>query len=135
MRALEEADPTLETPELTDAFERVDPVSVDRAILERASEVYVTPLDAEWADLGSWDSLGRVLEAEGDAVDAEGFVAIDGSDVLALESGDTVVASPDAHVSLIGVEDLVVAAYGDRILVAAREEAGRVRDVVDRLDE
>jgi mannose-1-phosphate guanylyltransferase len=46
-----------------------------------------------------------------------------------------VIATDDAHVSVVGAEDLVVAAYDDRVLVVPKDEAQRVREVVDRLRE
>lgn len=45
-----------------------------------------------------------------------------------------VAVETDGHVSAVGVSDLVVAAYGDRALVAPKREAQRVREVVARLD-
>ncbi|SEW04002.1 mannose-1-phosphate guanylyltransferase [Natrinema salifodinae] len=119
----------LEAGEPERGFDAVDAVSVDYAIMERATDVYVTPLSVGWDDLGIWDAVGRVRAA--DDADNEAVAG----EVLSLEAADNVIAAPDAHVSLIEVEDLIVAAYDDRILVAPREASQRVRDVVDRLRE
>jgi mannose-1-phosphate guanylyltransferase len=109
-----------------EAFDAVDPTSVDYAVMEGADDAYVVPADFEWDDLGAWDALDRVR-----AADANGNVVV--GDALALEATDNVVAT-DGHVSLVGVSDLVVAAYGDRTLVAPKADAQRVRDVVAKLD-
>jgi len=108
-------------------FAAVDQVSVDRAILEDPADVYVVPAAFEWDDLGSWDAVGRVLpsDADGNAVLGEG---------LAIDATDCVLAS-DGHVSVVGVDGLVVASYGDRTLVVPREGSQRVREVVDALSE
>lgn len=108
-------------------FDAVDPVSVDRAILEDATDVFVVPAAFEWDDLGSWDAVGRVLEtdSDGNAVLGAG---------LAIDASDCVLAS-DGHVAVVGVDGLVVASYGDRTLVVPREESQRVREVVDALPE
>jgi mannose-1-phosphate guanylyltransferase len=106
-------------------FAAVDPTSVDTAVLERADDVAVVPVEFEWDDLGTWDALERVLPA-----DEHGNATLGES--LAVDASGNVVAG-DAHVSLVGVEGLVVAAFGDRVLVVPKAEAGRVRDVVDRL--
>jgi len=111
------------------AYGDLDPVSVDHAVLERADDVFVVPADGiEWDDLGTWDALARVLPA-----DADGTV-VDG-DALTVDAEDTVIAAEDAHVAAVGVEDLVVAAVGDRVLVVPRDQADRVREVVARLRE
>jgi len=108
-------------------FAAVDPVSIDRAILESSEEVFVVPAAFEWDDLGSWDAVGRVLETDddGNAVLGEG---------LAIDATDCVLAS-DGHVAAVGVDGLVVASYGDRTLVVPREASQRVREVVDALPE
>jgi mannose-1-phosphate guanylyltransferase len=114
--ALEAPDPDPEA-----GFAAVEPASVDHAVLERAADVVVVPVDFAWDDLGTWDALERL--------DGGGF----GGDVLTLDAERNVVAAPGRHVSLVGVSDLVVAAFDDRILVVPKSEAGRVREVVDRL--
>ncbi|WP_251341279.1 mannose-1-phosphate guanylyltransferase [Haloplanus halophilus] len=110
-------------------FEAVDPVSVDHAVFERAENVAVVPLDVEWDDLGSWDALRRVLPADGD-----GTVVAGEATVRSVDAGNNVVAGDDVHVSLVGVEDLAVVAYDDRVLVVPAEEAQRVRDLVAELE-
>ncbi len=120
-------DPLATAGDPDQGFAAVDPVSVDYAVLERAADVFVVPVAFDWDDLGSWDALERVLDrdADGNAVLGEG---------LAVDAADNVVAG-DAHVSLVGVEDLVVAAYDDRVLVVPKDDAQRVRDVVAELRE
>jgi mannose-1-phosphate guanylyltransferase len=111
-----------------DGFETVAPTSVDDAVMERADDVYAVPADVEWDDLGAWDALARVL-----AADDDGNVAL--GDALAVDATGNVLASDDKHVSVVGADDLVVAAFDDRVLVVPREDAQRVREVVDRLRE
>ena len=42
------------------AMADADEVSVDSAVLERATDVFVVPLTADWDDLGSWDAVARL---------------------------------------------------------------------------
>ena len=109
-------------------FEAVEASSVDYAIMERATNVLVTPLSVGWDDLGTWDAVGRSLERAGD--ESNDVVA---GRVLAIDATGNVVAAPDAHVSLLEVDDLIVTAFGNRLLIAPRDASQRVRDVVDRL--
>lgn len=151
VEALDDGDPDR-------GFAAVDPVSIDYAVLENAEDVYVVPADFEWDDLGAWDALERVVDDA--ATDADGNVIL--GDALALDASGCVIATgggnPSAanangngdangdtvcepesggepHVSVVGVEDLVVAAYGDRVLVVPKRAAQRVREVVERLRE
>lgn len=109
-------------------FAAVDPVSVDHAVLERASDVAVVPADFAWDDLGSWNALDRVLPQDADCNVSLG-------DSLTVDAADNVVASDGKHVSLVGVSGLAVVAFDDRVLVVPKGEAQRVREVVARLKE
>ncbi|OLZ41987.1 mannose-1-phosphate guanyltransferase [Natrinema saccharevitans] len=119
----------LEAGEPERGFDAIDAVSVDYAIMERASDVFVTPLPVAWDDLGTWDAVGRT-RSNRDADATNDRVA---GGILSVDATDNVVAAPDRHVSLLEVEELIVAAYDDRILVAPRESSQRVREVVELL--
>ena len=116
-------------PGVREAFESVDPVSVDYAVLESAADVAVVPASFPWDDVGSWDSLDRVLDADGD-----GNVATDGVTLRTLDAADNVVAADDAHVSVVGVSGLAVVAWDDRVLVVPKERAQDVRRLVRALE-
>ncbi|MFB6070183.1 MAG: mannose-1-phosphate guanylyltransferase [Halanaeroarchaeum sp.] len=104
-------------------FAAVDDLSVDHAVLEGAGDVFVVPADFAWDDLGSWDALARLLEGDNAVL----------GDALAIDAADNVIASDDTHVSVVGVDDVVVAAFDDRVLVVPKDDAQRVREVVERL--
>ena len=114
--------------DLDAAMERIEAISVDYAVLERTDDAYVVPVSFEWDDLGSWDAFERIVD-----LDADGNAVL--GDALTIDARNNVVATDDAHVSLVGVEDLVVAAYDDRVLVVPKADAQRVREVVARLRE
>jgi mannose-1-phosphate guanylyltransferase len=121
----------LEAGEVDAGFDAVEPVSVDEAVLERAEDVAMVEADVDWDDLGSWDALRRVSEA-----DADGNVLAGSGGSLAVDAEDcTVAAGPDSHVTVAGLSGLTVAAYDGRVLVVPTREAQRVREVVERLRE
>ena len=116
--------------EVRAAFEAAEPVSVDHAVLESAPDVAVVPASFSWDDIGSWDALARVLDA-----DADGNVATEGATLRSVDAADNVVAADDAHVSLVGVSDLAVVAWGDRVVVVPTERAQDVKRLVRALEE
>lgn len=103
-------------------FEAVESTSVDRAIVESTDRAAVVPASFEWDDLGTWDGVGRAVE---------GHLA----DALEVDAAGNVLASTDAHITVVGASDLVVAAYDDRVLVVPTDRAEGVRAAVDRLRE
>ena len=107
-------------------FDSVDPVSVDYAVMETAENATLVPAEFAWDDLGAWDAVARVTDADDDGNAVLG-------DALTVDAENNVLAT-DGHVSAVGVSDLVVASYGDHTLVVPRREAQRVREVVDELE-
>lgn len=105
------------------AYATVESVSVDEAIVERSEDVVVVDAAFEWDDIGSWDALGRVF----------------GPDLAAstcrIESEGTILASDGPHISVLHVEDMVVATYDGHVLVVPREHAQRVREVAEQVEE
>jgi mannose-1-phosphate guanylyltransferase len=114
---------SLEASDAAAGFEHVEAVSVDHAVLERAESVFVVPASFPWDDLGSWDALERLFPGENAVL----------GDALTIDATDNVIASDDTHVSVLGVEDLVVAAYDDRVLVVPKDRAQEVRRIVAAL--
>ena len=115
---------------VTDAFESTDAVSVDNAVFETADDVAVVPVAFPWDDIGSWDALERVLDA-----DEAGNVTDGDVDLRTIDAENNVVVADDAHVSLVGVSDLAVVAWDDRVLVVPKSKAQAVKTLVRSLQE
>ena len=103
-------------------------ISVDYAIMERATRIHVVPAQFEWNDIGSWAALDEIRSR-----DESGNVAA--GDVLVVDGEENVVVGEQGapFVGLVGVQGLVVVATKDAVLVAAKEQAQDVRKMVDRL--
>ncbi len=117
-----------------ETFERVFPtlekISIDYAVMEKASAVLVVVLPCSWVDLGSWSTLSEVLGA-----DKQGNIVAASSAEL-IESKNNIIVSEDEHLfALIGVEDLVVVHSPQATLVCHKSQAQRVKELVARLEE
>ena len=117
--------------ELAELYKTIPAESVDVAIMERAPNVRMLPIDYFWSDVGSWDALASVLEADG-----SGNVASGGTNVIFEDSEGCIVhAEPGQLVALLGVRSVVVVHSGDATLVCRRERVQDVRRLVERLKE
>lgn len=112
-------------------FPTLPAVSLDVGVMEKMSALAMVPGDFGWNDLGSWltvsnlaakDSAGNSAPAGSVLVDARGNHVAD----LRAAGGKRVIA-------LCGVSDLVVVETDDALLVVHRDEAQRVREIVDAL--
>jgi mannose-1-phosphate guanylyltransferase/mannose-6-phosphate isomerase len=109
-----------------DAFAACPSDSIDYAVMERADNGIVVPLDAGWSDVGSWDALWELSEKDADGNSTSGDVMLEGVK-------RSIVRGKDRLVVVMGLEDAIVIETDDAVLVATKERAQDVKKIVDRL--
>ncbi len=114
-----------------EAFLAMPDISIDYAVMERAKKCAVVPATFDWSDIGSWKAVSE-LEA-GSEPDAAGNRVI-GSAII-IESENCYIQGDKRMVAAVGVKDLVIIDTGDAVLVADRERAQQVKQVVEQLRE
>jgi mannose-1-phosphate guanylyltransferase len=117
---------------LTQVWPDIKSQTIDYGVMEGAERVAVIPAaDLNWSDVGSWDSLFEVLPSD------ENGNIVRGGRHLGLESSGSLVYLNGEHklVVTIGVSNLVLVDTGDVLLVCPKEQAQKVRDVVNILKE
>jgi mannose-1-phosphate guanylyltransferase len=115
--------------QLKTAFPLCDNISIDYAVLEKAADVRgIAAGDFGWNDVGSWNAVYELLErdAQGNSIALESIV---------LDSHNNFVDARGKVVALIGVKDLIVVDTPDALLVAARDRAQQVGDIVKTLEQ
>ncbi len=108
------------------AFEKCRADSIDYAVMEKTRSAVVLPLDAGWSDVGSWASLFDALPA-----DEEGNVLK--GDVLVHDTHDCYVHSTSRLVTAVGMDDHIIVETKDAVLVAPKERAQDVKELVAQL--
>jgi mannose-1-phosphate guanylyltransferase len=110
------------------AYPRMTATSIDYGILERHAQVVTFPLDCGWDDLGSWTSLENLAEVLGARVESN---VVSAGKLVSVDARGNVIDVPGKLVALLGVEDLIVVEHGGALLVARKERAQDIRQVVD----
>jgi mannose-1-phosphate guanylyltransferase len=96
--------------------------TIDYGIMEDARKVAVIPAEGlKWSDVGSWDTIFDVLTP-----DQSGNIVLSGQSLVYNNQEDRLVVT-------IGIENLVVVDTGDVLLVCRKDEAQKVREVVNQL--
>ncbi|WP_166040619.1 mannose-1-phosphate guanylyltransferase/mannose-6-phosphate isomerase [Sphingosinicella sp. YJ22] len=108
------------------AFASAPAISIDYAVMEKAGRVAVVPMDAGWSDIGSWDALHQVSDRD------EAGNALQGQ-ALAVDSRNCLIRSEGLSVTAVGVDDLIIVATRDSVLVMRRGDSQRVREAVEAL--
>ena len=111
-----------------DPWAEVADISIDYAVMERAANLSVVPFAAGWSDLGGWDAVWRETAQDGNGLAMSGPVtAIDCRNSLLRSESDTL------QVVGIGLQNMIVVAMPDAVLVADASRAQDVRQAVAAL--
>jgi mannose-1-phosphate guanylyltransferase/mannose-6-phosphate isomerase len=127
-QSLNESTKDLGFRQLGKSYQRAPSISLDYAIMEKAHNIVCVPLATLWSDVGSWSELWTFLDK-----DAQENVARGEGKVLLENARGNYAYSDHAYVALVDVENLVVVAMGDAVLVASKESAEAIKSLVDRL--
>jgi mannose-1-phosphate guanylyltransferase / mannose-6-phosphate isomerase len=111
-----------------DAFAKAPAKSIDYAVMERTDKCWVVPARFRWSDLGTWDALLDIGNADSAGNVTEGPVELD-------HVRNSYVRSDGPLTAVIGVEEVVVVAMNDAVLVGHRDNLPRLKDVVQRMSD
>jgi mannose-1-phosphate guanylyltransferase / mannose-6-phosphate isomerase len=109
-----------------EAFTACDSDSIDYAVMEHTRRAAVVPVSMGWSDVGSWDALWEMGAKDQHGNLTEG-------NVVAEETRNCYLRSEAGLVAAIGIEDLVVVATADAVMVAPRNRTQDVKKLVARL--
>ena len=112
------------------AFEAAPSDSIDYAVMENADRVAVVPVSMGWSDLGSWDALHEISETDSDG---NAHAAGSGGEVIAIDTVNCLVRSDGIRVAMVGVEDLIVVASGNDVLILPRGRSQEVKALIEKM--
>jgi mannose-1-phosphate guanylyltransferase/mannose-6-phosphate isomerase len=107
-------------------FGEAPSLSIDHAVMEHTSRAAVVPVDMAWSDVGSWPALRDIATADGDGNVVQG-------DVLVERTTNSYIRSEGRLVAAVGLDNVVVVATDDAVLVADADSAAEVSGIVAKL--
>lgn len=113
-------------------WERLKPQSIDYGIMENADDVVVLPAkDLGWIDVGSWDALFDILEADefGNIIKARNHYEVNSVNNLIFSENDAKL------IVTLGVKDLVIVETEKVVLVADKNKSQEIKNIVQYLDQ
>ena len=124
LRRSEELLGTAEHRALSERYETLPKISFDYAVVEKEPDIGVLRFAGQWKDVGSWATLTEAMDGH-----LLGKVLCDDTcrdlDVL---------NELDVPVLCMGLEDIIVSASADGILVTTREQSSHIKPYVDKLE-
>ena len=112
----------------SDAFAKARAISIDYAVMEKTARAAVIPVACGWSDVGSWRAVWELSGKDGQGNAAQGTAVFE-------DSRNCNVSTDKALVALEGVDDLVVVATQDAVLVSRQKDANGLKRLITRLKE
>jgi mannose-1-phosphate guanylyltransferase / mannose-6-phosphate isomerase len=110
----------------TGAFGSAKAISIDYAVMEKTSRAAVVPVACGWSDVGSWRAVWELSDKDSQGNAAQGAAVFE-------DSRNCNVSTDRALVALEGVDDLVVVATQDAVLVSRQKDANGLKRLVAKL--
>ena len=108
------------------AYRKIRGISVDYGVMEKSHDVYVIKGKFGWSDVGSWDEVYRISGKDENGNTVTGQAFLQGAKNSFIHAGEKFVAA-------IGVDDLIIVAADDAVLVCKKGQSQDVKEVVDFL--
>lgn len=125
--AIEKSETDLGVPVLDAAsFEKAQKKSIDYQVMEKTGKAAVIPGSFGWSDIGAWDALWDISDK-----DADGNVTV--GEVVTIDSSNVYASTDGPLLGVVGMEDAVVVATRDAVLVCDKSRAADVKLLVDKL--
>ncbi|WP_177234879.1 mannose-1-phosphate guanylyltransferase/mannose-6-phosphate isomerase [Bradyrhizobium sp. cf659] len=109
-----------------EAFGSAKAISIDYAVMEKTARAAVVPVSCGWSDVGSWHAVWELSEKDALGNAAHGAAVFE-------DSRNCNVTTDAALVALEGVDDLVVVATADAVLVSRQKDANGLKRLVTKL--
>jgi mannose-1-phosphate guanylyltransferase/mannose-6-phosphate isomerase len=109
-----------------EAFLQCPNDSVDYAVMEKTDRAVVVPLAAGWSDIGAWPAIWQMSPQD------EAGNVVQG-DVYAHDTRNALLISRHRLLAAVGLNDVIVIETPDAVLVAHKDQAQNVKEIVSRL--
>lgn len=109
-----------------DEFESAVPISIDYAVMEKTARAAVIPVAFGWSDVGSWRTVWELSgkDSHGNAKMGEAMFE---------NANNCYVSSDKAFIVLEGVDDLIVVATRDAVLVSRQADSNVLKKLIVKL--
>lgn len=104
-------------------FSKLEPLSIDKAVFEKASGLAAVPVSMDWNDIGSWSAVYDVQTGLQETVSLGEVVSIDTEKCLMMSNGRLI--------ATLGLSDLVIVETLDVVLVVHKDQTDRLKELHD----
>ena len=114
---------------IEDNYSLAENVSIDYAIMEKSTNVYVWPATFDWNDLGTWGSLHEKLDK-----DDNNNAIVNATVLLNNASNNIISASKDKLVIIDGLDDFIIVDKDNVLLIYPKSKEQEIKGIVNQLN-
>lgn len=108
-------------------YSKTDEISIDYAVLEKSSDIYVVKSDIGWDDIGTWMAMERYREKDNyENIYDENTISIDSRNSL-------VIGNSDKQVIMIGVDNIATIVSDDGIYIVKKSLLENIKDFKEKI--
>ncbi len=107
-------------------FQKIQPISIDYALLEKSDNVYVVESYFTWDDLGSWTALERIIPPDENSNVVRGKIFM-------RDSYDNIVYSESKPIALFGVENMIVVETPDLTFICPKSKIHKLKEYINSM--
>jgi mannose-1-phosphate guanylyltransferase len=110
------------------AYEKVPPVSVDKAVSEKIKGAFIMPANFFWSDIGDWNT---VYEYSSKDKEGNSILRISkGGSFVGIDCRNNLVYLNNKLIAGVGLHNLVIIDTEDALLICKRKDSQRVKELV-----
>ena len=114
---------------LAEHYPKLEKISIDYAVMEKAQNVQMVPSGFDWDDVGEWPAIARHTPQDADGNTIKGDALID-------DGHNNIVVGENGHLTvLIGMDDLIVVQTPDATLICPRDKAQALKTTVHKISD
>lgn len=109
-------------------FSRMDKISIDYGIMEKAEKMLCLPASFDWVDVGHWRTIHGVLAKKS----ADNVLS--GNNLVLDSSGNLIYNFSNKLVTAVGLRNMIIVQTDDALLVCPKDRAQDVKKIVEELE-
>lgn len=117
----------LEQQFIQEHYSNAENISIDYAILEKATNVFVLPATFDWNDLGTWGSLYDKLPK-----DEQDNAVVNARVILENTSNNIIRTNPNKLVVVDGLHDYIIVDKDDVLLIYPKSKEQNIKEIAKK---
>ena len=101
-------------------YAKLDPKSIDYAVMEKSEDIFCIPLDMGWSDVGSWDEIARIKESKSKS-----------PHIYSEDTSNYIHPIPGKKYAILGAQDLIVIDTEHGLLICKKGESEKLKLATD----